>query len=100
MPSSSTPPFATGCRSWTVVGNDACWNAEHQLQIRHYGAERAVGCQLLLSRYDKVAAALGAHGEFVERADDLEPALDRALRSGLPACVNVAIEGVAASEYR
>jgi acetolactate synthase I/II/III large subunit len=84
----------------TVVGNDACWNAEHQLQIRHYGAERAVGCRLLPSRYDKLAEALGAHGEFVERADDLEPALNRALASGLPACVNVAIEGVAAPEYR
>ncbi|MGH7333701.1 MAG: thiamine pyrophosphate-dependent enzyme [Candidatus Rokuibacteriota bacterium] len=83
----------------TVVGNDARWNAEHQLQVRHYGAERAVGCQLLPSRYDALAEALGAHGEFVERADDLGPALDRALASGLPACVNVAIEGVAAPEY-
>ncbi len=63
-------------------------------------AERAVGCQLLLSRYDRLAEALGAHGEFVEDADDLAPALDRALRSGLPACVNVVIEGVAAPKYR
>lgn len=70
------------------------------LQIRHYGEARAVGCQLLLSRYDKLANALGAHGAFVESADDLEPALTRALASGLPACVNVAIEGVAAPEYR
>jgi acetolactate synthase-1/2/3 large subunit len=83
----------------TVVGNDARWNAEHTLQLRHYGAERAVGCALLPARYDRVAEALGGHGEFVERAADLEPALARALASGRPACVNVMIEGLAAPTF-
>jgi acetolactate synthase-1/2/3 large subunit len=82
-----------------VVGNDARWNAEHQLQIRHYGADRTVGCELLPSRYEQIAVALGGHGERVERADDLEPALDRALRSGLPAVINVMIEGLPAPTY-
>jgi acetolactate synthase-1/2/3 large subunit len=79
-----------------VVGNDARWNAEHTLQVRHYGAERAVGCTLLPSRYDRLAEALGGHGELVERAEDLEPALARALAAGRPACVNVLIESVPA----
>jgi acetolactate synthase-1/2/3 large subunit len=83
----------------TVIGNDARWNAEHQLQIQHYGAGRTVGCELAPSRYDRLAAALGGHGEHVERADDLEPALDRALRAGIPAVVNVAIEGLPAPTY-
>ena len=83
-----------------VVGNDARWNAEHQLQIQHYGAARTVGCELRPTRYDRVAEALGAHGEWVERPEDLEPALARALASGLPACVNVEIDGVAAPTYR
>ena len=39
-----------------VVGNDARWNAEHQIQIKAYGPERAVGCELLPTRYDLVAA--------------------------------------------
>jgi acetolactate synthase I/II/III large subunit len=82
-----------------VVGNDARWNAEHTLQVRHYGADRAVGCGLLPSRYDRVAEALGGHGELVERADDLEPALARALAVGRPACVNVMIEGLAAPTF-
>jgi len=82
-----------------VIGNDARWNAEHQLQIRHYGADRTVGCELSPSRYEQVAIALGGHGEYVERADDLEPALDRALASGLPAVVNVMIEGLSAPTY-
>ncbi len=82
-----------------VVGNDARWNAEHTLQLRHYGAERAVGCALLPARYDRVAEALGGHGELVERAADLEPALARAFASGRPACVNVMIEGLAAPTF-
>ncbi|HEY7206340.1 MAG TPA: thiamine pyrophosphate-binding protein [Methylomirabilota bacterium] len=82
-----------------VIGNDARWNAEHQLQIRHYGADRTVGCELLPSRYEQIATALGGHGERVERAEDLEPALDRALASGLPAVINVMIEGLPAPTY-
>jgi acetolactate synthase-1/2/3 large subunit len=82
-----------------VVGNDARWNAEHTLQQRHYGAGRTVGCELLPARYDLVAAALGGHGELVERAEDLEPALARALAAGRPACVNVMIEGLPAPTF-
>lgn len=75
-----------------VIGNDACWNAEHQIQLRTYGRERAHGCELLPARYDQAVAALGGHGEHVARAADLPGALARALDSQLPACVNVAIE--------
>ncbi len=82
-----------------VIGNDARWNAEHQLQLQHYGADRTVGCELRPSRYDQMAAALGAHGEHVERAADLEPALDRAVRAGIPAIVNIPISGPAAPTY-
>ena len=83
-----------------VVGNDARWNAEHQLQIQNYGEGRTVGCELLPSRYDKVIKALGGHGEFVEHPDDLTPAVERALASGLPACINIAIESVSAPTFR
>ena len=69
-----------------VVGNDARWNAEHQLQIQNYGEGRTVGCELLPSRYDKVIEALGGYDEFVEHPKDLTPAVARALASGLPAC--------------
>jgi acetolactate synthase-1/2/3 large subunit len=75
-----------------VVGNDACWNAEHQIQIRAYGKDRARYTELLPARYDAVAAALGAHGELVTRAADLASALERAIRSGKPALVNVMIQ--------
>jgi len=54
------------------------------------------GCELLPARYDQVAAALGGHGELVERAAHLPGAIERALASGKPACVNVMIESIAA----
>jgi acetolactate synthase-1/2/3 large subunit len=41
------------------------------------------------TRYDKVVEALGGHSEFVQRPEELRPALDRAFASGKPACVNV-----------
>ena len=83
-----------------IVGNDARWNAEHNIQLRDYGPDRAHGCELLPARYDLVVAALGGHGELVERAEDLTPAIARALASGKPACVNVMIESHAAPIVR
>ncbi|HET9490503.1 MAG TPA: thiamine pyrophosphate-binding protein [Methylomirabilota bacterium] len=82
-----------------IVGNDARWNAEHQLQLQHYGAERAVGCELLPTRYDRVVEALGGHGEHVEHPAELGPALARAVASERPACVNVVIDGAAAPAF-
>jgi acetolactate synthase-1/2/3 large subunit len=83
-----------------VVGNDSCWNAEYQIQLRSYGAPRAHGLDLLPTRYDQVAAAFGAHGEHVERPAELPQALARALRAGRPACVNVMIERLPAPTFR
>jgi len=83
-----------------VLGNDACWNAESQIQLRDYGEQRRHGCDLLPARYDQVVAALGGHGEFVQTAAELPGALDRALASGKPACINVSIESVAAPVIR
>jgi acetolactate synthase-1/2/3 large subunit len=83
----------------SVVGNDATWNAEYQIQVRAYGMERAKGCELLPTRYGAAAQALGAHGEDVARPDELSRALQRATASGKPACVNVMVERLAAPKY-
>lgn len=81
-----------GANAIFVIGNDACWNAERMLQIREFGADRQTGCDLLPTRYDKSAQWLGAHGEYVTSADELRPALERALASGKPACINVKLD--------
>lgn len=46
-------------------------------------------------RFDRVAEAMGAHGERVSRARDLRPALERCLASGRPAVVHVEVDPVA-----
>src|SRR5690606_20319590 len=96
--------FETAVRHGTpfvaVLGNDACWNAESQIQKRDYGADRMHGCGLLPARYDQVVSALGGHGEFVEQIEDLVPAVERALSSGKPACVNVQVESIPAPVIR
>ena len=83
-----------------VLGNNAAWNAEYQIQIREYGEDRLVGCELFPSRYDRVAESLGGHGEHVESASDLAPALQRAGTSDLPALVNVNLARDAAPVVR
>jgi len=82
-----------------LIGNDACWNAEYQIALKAYGKERAVGLDLLPTRYGAAAAALGAHGEDVSAFDDLSTALARAANAGRPACVNVLIERQPAPRY-
>jgi acetolactate synthase-1/2/3 large subunit len=83
-----------------VVGNDARWNAEYQIQLRHYGRERLIGCELLPTRYDKVTEAFGGFGRLVEAADEVGAAVTEAHHSKLPACVNIMIEGLAAPALR
>jgi acetolactate synthase-1/2/3 large subunit len=74
-----------------VLGNDAAWGQMMRPQGSLYGWDRLSATLLEPSRYDKVVEALGGHGEFVERPEDLRPALERAADSGRPALVNVVI---------
>jgi len=83
-----------------VIGNDARWNAEYQIQLREYGRDRLVGCELLPTRYDLVARAFGGYGEFITDAAQMAAAVERAYGSSVPACINVMIEGVPAPQIK
>ncbi|HZA24814.1 MAG TPA: thiamine pyrophosphate-dependent enzyme, partial [Dehalococcoidia bacterium] len=74
----------------TILGNDSAWGIDRQIQLGLY--HRPVATDLLQTRYDQVVQGLGGHGEFVERPEDLKPAIERALASGKPALVNVAVQ--------
>ena len=53
------------------------------------------GRDLGYTRYDKMAEALGCYGEYVEKAEDIRPALERAQKEvdeGSVAVVNVATD--------
>ncbi len=79
-----------------VIGNDARWNAEYQIQLKTYGPERLIGCELSPSRYDLTAASFGAYGELVDDAATMAAAAVRATAAALPAVLNVMIEGAPA----
>ena len=80
-----------------VIGNDAGWTQIRRGQVQIYGEERSVATALSFTRYDKVVEALGGHGEYVERPQDIRPAMQRALAAGKPALVNIKIGG---SDFR
>lgn len=80
-----------------VIGNDAAWTQIRRGQVQMYGADRAVATELAFTRYDRVVEAVGGRGFWVERIEELGPALDAAFASDLPSCVNVKIAG---SDFR
>lgn len=73
-----------------IVGNDAAWGQMMRPQIGIYG--QLVATQLNYTRYDKIVEAMGGHGEYVTKPEDIRPALERAFASGKAACINVEIE--------
>ena len=83
-----------------LVGNDARWNAEYQIQLKDYGKDRTIGCELLPSSYEKVCQAFGGHGELVTSSNEILPAVKRAIATNLPSCLNVMIEGLAAPNIK
>jgi acetolactate synthase-1/2/3 large subunit len=74
-----------------VIGNDGAWGQMMRPQGAVYGWDNLHATILNFTRYDKVVEALGGHGEYVERPEDIRPALERAAASGKPALVNVKI---------
>ncbi len=76
-----------GAKAVFIVSNNAAWNIERYDQEFNYGG-RVVGTTLRHTDYAGLARALGAHGERVERAEDLGPALRRALANA-PALIDV-----------
>ena len=80
-----------------IIGNDAGWTQIRRGQVEIYGEERAVATGLEYTRYEKVVEACGGFGAYVEKIEELGPALDKAFAAKVPACVNVKI---AKSDFR
>lgn len=81
-----------------IVGNDAGWGVERELQQGFYPGEQTVACELRSTRYDLVMKGFGGDGAHVTSPDQLPDAFDRAFRSERPFLVNVEIAG-AGSPY-
>jgi acetolactate synthase-1/2/3 large subunit len=81
-----------------VVANNGSWAIEVRDQQESFG--RVVGTRLQFADHAAMARAFGAHGERVERAEDLPAALARAkaaLAEGRPALLDVLVTPEAAS---
>lgn len=75
-----------------VVNSDAAWGMERPGFVMEFGLGSEVEVGWGAVRFDKIAEGFGAHGEFVERTEDIGPAMARALAAGRPAVVQVAVD--------
>lgn len=76
----------------TIVFAEGSWTMEVPNEIEHYG--KTFGTDQGEIRWDAVAEGLGCHGEFVDKIEDLEPALQRARDHDGPSviCLHTDIE--------
>ncbi|MFF7595237.1 thiamine pyrophosphate-binding protein [Streptomyces mirabilis] len=83
-----------------VVGVDYAWGLEVGVYKRTFGqGSLETGVHWSKNtRLDKVAEGFGCHGEYVERDEDIAPAVKRAYASGKPGVVHVAVDPKANSE--
>jgi acetolactate synthase-1/2/3 large subunit len=80
-----------------VINNDCAWGMVKHGQELSIGRDRLRCTELAPRRYDRMVEALGGHGDFVTRDDEIIPAIERALASGKPACINVMTDPAAMS---
>ncbi|MCX4092522.1 thiamine pyrophosphate-binding protein [Nocardia sp. alder85J] len=83
-----------------VVGVDYAWGLEVGVYKRTFGhdsLETGVHWSKEV-RLDKVAEGFGCYGEYVERDEDIAPAIKRAYASGRPGVIHVAVDPKANSE--
>ncbi len=71
-----------------IVGNNGIWALEKHPMLSMLGTSIAADLSPG-TRYDKVVEALGGYGELVDRPQQIRPALERAFKAGVPACINV-----------
>lgn len=74
----------------SIVVNNNIYGTIRVHQERHF-PNRVVGTDLSNPNFAELARLFGAHGEKVEKNSDFAPALQRAIASGLPAVIEVAV---------
>ena len=78
-----------GLNITTVVLNDKQWGMILRSEAKKSADIDPIGLILRETHYEEVVEALGGYGEFVDKAEDIADALERAMESGKPALVNV-----------
>lgn len=70
-----------------IVNYDRLWGAEAAAHVQHIG--HMIEVEQAFVRLDRIAEAVGGHGEFVEQPGEIGPAVRRAFASRKPAVVQV-----------
>ena len=73
----------------TVILNDKQWGMILRSEAKKTEGLDPIGLQLRETHYEEIVTALGGYGEFVTDPNEIGPALQRAIESGVPACINV-----------
>ncbi|MEZ5487268.1 MAG: thiamine pyrophosphate-binding protein [Steroidobacteraceae bacterium] len=87
-----------GLKIICVVGNDGAWGTELHGQVQAIG--RTINTELSAARYDLVGRGFGCHGEYVQHAAELQPALDRAFAQNGPSVIDVALDRNAGAQIK
>ncbi len=74
-----------------IVLNDSSWGMIKSGQTLYY-SKRHVGVDFLDIRYDLIAEAMGCHGEYVTKPEEIRPALERSLESKKTSVINVIVD--------
>lgn len=75
-----------------VIMNNRAWGATKHFQDMISGPGKNIAVDLGEACYHDVAAAFGCHAAHVTHLDQLKPALQAAIASGKPACINIEID--------
>ncbi|MEK9941284.1 MAG: thiamine pyrophosphate-binding protein [Gammaproteobacteria bacterium] len=86
--------FQEGLPITVVIDNNGGLTTISQQQERLFETPRHVATDFRDIPFHKMFEGLGGYGERVERAEDIAPAVKRALASGKTACVDVRTRGV------
>ncbi len=76
----------------TVVLNNRVWGMSIHGQQIMFGANYNAITRLGDTRYSAVAEGFGCHAEYVTRLDEIPMAMERAFKSGKPACVEIIVD--------
>lgn len=85
-----------------IVAVDHAWGIEAASYKANFGEDTATPEARWSDevRLDKTAQSFGAHGEYVDRAEDIGPAVERALASGKPAVIHVEVDKAGNSTFK
>ena len=72
-----------------VISNDLGWGMIRHSQELRIGHAIKDGTHIGKVNYHKLVEALGGKGMYVERPEDIRPALEEAFASGMTTCINV-----------